>query len=562
MNSQPWLQHYDAGVPAHLNYPDQPLFRFLKQTARSYPDRACVIFEDQSISYRDMDALSDTLARGLVAIGIHKGEPVGLMMPNIPQFVLAFFAILKAGGVVVAINPAYKQREIEFQIRDSGVNTLITTSGSYDLINSLKPATRPDACIITSQKSSADLPNWIKEKNQNVLEEGEEILEGMRQGDLWMRDLINFYANDNGPLPAVLSTDPAIFQYTGGTTGNPKAALGLHRNLVANTLQFRAWLVSLEDGKETFLTALPLYHVYGMVIGMSVGIAMGASLVLVEDPRNVADVLQNIQKYRATFFPGVPRMYAAINSDPDVKSGKYNLQSIKACISGSAPLPRMVKEQFEALTGGKLVEGYGLSEAPTATHCNPIQGENRAGSVGLALPDVDCRIMDLEEGEQVLSPGQVGELVVRGPQVMWGYHEMPEETQLTLRNGWLYTGDIASMDEDGYVYLIDRKKELIKVGGFQVWPREIEEVIMLHPDVKEAAAAGIPDPDRGESIKAWVVLQPGKSVTEGEIQDWCRKQIAAYKVPDLVEFRQTLPRTNVGKLLRRELVRMHLESIR
>jgi long-chain acyl-CoA synthetase len=299
-----------------------------------------------------------------------------------------------------------------------------------------------------------------------------------------------------------------------------------------------------------------------MVIGLSLGVALASTLVLVADPRNLANLLSRLETHRVTIFPGVPNLYAAIGGHPDVLAGKYNLRTIKACISGSAPLLKDIKDRFESVTGSSLREGYGLSEAPTATHCNPLLGENRAGSIGLPLPDVDCRIVDLESGARDVLPGEAGELIIRGPQVMQGYHHMPEETDLAIRDGWLYTGDIARMDADGYFYLIDRKKDLIKVGGFQVWSREVEEVIALHPAVLEVGVAGVPDPQRGEVVKAWVVLREGMSATIEEIRGWCARELARYKVPTLVEFRSSLPRTTVGKLLRRELVREHIEQSR
>jgi long-chain acyl-CoA synthetase len=330
---------------------------------------------------------------------------------------------------------------------------------------------------------------------------------------------------------------------------------------VANALQMMNWIVNAEQGKETVLMAIPLFHVYGMVAGMCYAICSGASMVMVPNPRDIKDILTSITDYKTTIFPGVPTMYNAVNNHPDVKAGKYSLATVKACISGSAPLMRETKEKFEALSGGKLVEGYGLSEAPTATHCNPLYGETRTGSIGLPFPDVDCRIVSLDDGVTVLPTGEIGELVIKGPQVMKGYHNMPTETENTLRDGWLYTGDIARVDEDGYFYIVDRKKELIKPGGYQVWPREVEEVIMKHPKVLEVGVAGIPDPYRGETVKAWVVLKPGETVTVDDIREWCKKELAAFKVPTEVEFRTELPKTTVGKILRRELVREHKEKV-
>jgi long-chain acyl-CoA synthetase len=320
-------------------------------------------------------------------------------------------------------------------------------------------------------------------------------------------------------------------------------------------------MTTLKDGSETVLMAIPLFHVYGMVAGMLYALAAGATMVMVPNPRDLKDLLQNINKYKPTVFPGVPTLYNAINNRPDVVSGKYNLRSIKACISGSAPLMRETKERFEALTGGVVFEGYGLSEAPTATHCNPLLGLNKTGSIGMPLPDVDCRIVSLDDSETILSIGEVGELILRGPQVMRGYHNMPTETANALRNlpdgsgPWLYTGDIARMDEDGYFYIVDRKKEMMKPGGYQVWPREVEEIIASHPKVLEVGVAGIPDPYRGETVKAWVVVKPGEHLSEEEVKAWCKENLAPFKVPTHVEFREELPKTTVGKILRRELAK-------
>jgi long-chain acyl-CoA synthetase len=382
----------------------------------------------------------------------------------------------------------------------------------------------------------------------------------LAQGDLWMADLMGRFTAADRPKIEVGPEDDAIYQYSGGTTGISKAAIAPHRALVANTLQIGSWNPMVKEGQETVLMAIPLFHVYGMLAGMSYAIQIAASMVMIPNPRDLSDVLGSIQKYRPTIYPGVPSMYNAINNHPDVIAGKYDVKSIRACISGSAPLMRETKERFEALTGGKLVEGYGLSEAPTATHCNPLQGETRIGSIGLPLPDVDSRIVSLDDGTTVLPLGEIGELVIKSPNLMRGYHNMPTETANTLRDGWLYTGDIARMDEDGYTYIVDRKKELIKPGGYQVWPREVEEVVAQHPKVMEVGVAGVPDAYRGETVKAWVVLKPGETATAEEIREFCKHQLAPFKVPTSVEFRTELPKTMVGKILRRELVRQDREG--
>ena len=558
MDERPWIKLYDKGVPAHIEYPQVSLFELFEATARKYPNSACTIFHGAEISYKEMDQITDRLAAGLAELGVKKGDRVGIFIPNTPQFVMAYFATLKLGAVVVATNPLYTAREIEHQVNDAGVEVMFVMTNFYNLVKQVQPKTKIRTVIATNIKEALPpvvslLFTLAKEKKGGFKIE-------LQTGDVWMKDLIARHKATDRPKVEVGPDDVALFQYTGGTTGVSKGAVALHRNLVANVLQIRSWMVDSDDGREVVLMALPLYHVYGMVCGMLFAIYTGASMVMVPNPRDLKDVLGNIQKHKATLFPGVPTLYNAINNHPDVKAGKYDLSTIKACISGSAPLLRETKDRFEALTGGKLVEGYGLSETPTATHCNPLLGENRAGSIGLPLPDVDVRIVSLDDGVTVLPVGEIGEVVVKGPQIFKGYHNMPTETANTLREGWFSTGDIGRMDEDGYFYIVDRKKELIKPGGYQVWPREVEEVIASHPKVLEVGVAGVPDPYRGETVKAWVVLKPGETATEAEIRDYCKQNMAAFKVPTYVEFRSELHKTTVGKILRRELVRQHTEK--
>lgn len=559
MTERPWLKHYDPGVPHSIDYPSVPLFYFLEESARKYPDKPCTLFKGATITYAEMDALTDRLAAGLAELGVKKGTPVGLCMANIPQFVIAFYGILKAGGVVVAFNPLYKSREIEHQLNDSGLEIMIAMSMFYKTIKEAQPKTALKKVVVTNIKEA--LPGLLsflftltkEKKGGHRVELGE--------GDVWLQDLLAKYTPEDRPKLDIGSEDTAIFQYSGGTTGVPKAAVALHRNMVANTLQIRACLPEIEIGNEVVLMAIPMFHVYGMVAGMSFGVSAGASLALAVNPRDMGDVLGLIAKHRPTIYPGVPAMYNAINNHPDVINGKVDVSSIKACISGSAPLMRETQLTFESLTGGKLVEGYGLSETPTATHCNPLQGLRKEGSIGVPLPDVDARIISLEDETTVLGPGEIGELVVKGPQVMKGYHNMPTETANALREGWLFTGDIARMDEDGYFYIVDRKKELIKPSGYQVWPREVEEVIAENPKVLEVGVAGIPDAYRGETVKAWVVLKNGETATVDEIRAWCKERIAPFKVPTQVEFRDELPKTTIGKILRRELQRQEKERL-
>ena len=558
MSERPWLNNYDAGVPQTIDYPAIPLFDLLSQASEKYPDAACTIFKGARITYQEMDLITDRLAAGLASIGVKKGDRVGIFMPNTPQFVMAYFAVLKLGAIVVAINPLYTAPELVHQTNDAGLEVMLVMSNFYNMVKEVQPKTKIKTLVVTNIKET--LPSILAFLFTLTKEKKDGFRIQLAESDHWMQDLINEHQPEQRPQVEVSPDDNALFQYSGGTTGISKAAIAMHRNLVANAIQIRSWMVEAKDGEETVLMALPLFHVYGMVAGMLFGIRTGAALVMVPNPRDLKDLLGNAQKYKTTIFPGVPTLYNLINNSPEAQAGKYDLSSIKACISGSAPLMRETKEQFEELTGGVVFEGYGLSEAPTASHCNPLLGENRTGSIGLPLPDVDCRIVSLDDEVTDLPTGEIGELVIKGPMVMKGYHEMPTETANTLRDGWLYTGDIARMDEDGYFYIVDRKKELIKPGGFQVWPREVEEVICDHPDVVEAGVAGIPDPYRGETVKAWVVVKPGATLSEDDVKAWCAKSLADFKVPDQVEFRDELPKTTIGKILRRELVREHKES--
>ncbi|NJC96213.1 MAG: long-chain fatty acid--CoA ligase [Anaerolineae bacterium] len=565
MDNKPWLAHYDKGVPNTIDIPNVPLFHFLEESARKYPDRACTIFKGAVISFREMNALSDSIAAALVDMGVKKGDRVGIFMPNTPQFVMTYFGILKAGGVVVATNPLYTPPEIEHQASDAGIEYMFVMTNFYETIKKAQPKTKIKKMIVTNLKETLPpllrvLFTLAREKKGGFRIEG-----GLRDGDIWLPDLLVKYKDAPLPKVEVGPDDTALFQYSGGTTGVSKGAVASHYNVVADTLMIKGWMVNLEEGKEITLMAIPLFHVYGMVAGMTFSLASGSSMVMVPNPRDIPDVLENIHKYKPSIFPGVPTLYNAINNRPEVKEGKVSLRSVKACISGSAPLMRETKETFEALSGGKVFEGFGLSEAPPATHCNPLLGENRTGSIGLPLPNVDAKIISLDDGETILQTGEVGELIISGPMVMKGYHNMPTETANTLRKlkdgrTWLFTGDIARMDEDGYFYIVDRKKELIKPGGYQVWPREVEEALTAYPKILEAGVAGIPDPYRGETVKAWIVLKPGETATADEIKAFCKERLAAYKVPTHYEFRDELPKTTVGKILRRELVRQHKES--
>ncbi len=555
---RPWLERYDPGVPHHLEYPDVPLFHFVEEAARKHPDHTAVIFKGGKLTYRELNDLTDRMAAALAKMGVKKGDRVALLLVNCPQFLISYFGAMKAGAIVVACNPLYAPPEMEHQLNDCGAETIITLSRYYPVVKQVQPNTKVKNVIVTNIKEY--LPSLLKFLYTLLKEKKEGDRVELAPGDIWFQDVLARHSPSERPQVEInADEDVAIFQYTGGTTGVPKGAMATHKNLVANSLQIKAWLPDTKEAGEIVLVALPLFHVYGMVAAMCYGLAAAATLILIPNPRDLDDLLDTINKYKPSIFPGVPTMYNAINYHPKVIEGKVNIRSIRACISGSAPLLRETQTRFEELTGASLREGYGLSEAPTATHCNPMFGENREGSIGLPLPDVDAAIVDLDTGTKFLDIGEEGELILRGPQVFKGYWQMPTETENVLRKMpdgkvWLFTGDIAKMDEDGYFYIVDRKKDMIICGGYNVYPREVEEVLKQHPKVMEVAVAGIPDPYRGETVKAWIVLKPGETATEEEIIEWSKQRLAKYKYPRYVEFRDELPKTFVGKTLRRMLV--------
>ncbi len=558
---KPWLKQYDPGVPYQLDLPDHTIQDFLTQAAQKFPNNTAVTFKGTRLNYRDFDALSDAVAAGLVANGFQKGDRAVIYMPNSPQFLIGYFGVLKAGGIVIATNPLYTERELTHQLADCGAETVFVLSRFYPLLKKVQKTgqTRLKRIIVTNIKDY--LPAHLKLLYTLAKEKKEGDRVALEPGDMTMVDFIA--AGKRAPKPniKVSADDIALLQYTGGTTGVSKGAVGTHRNVVSNVYMAKAWINNLvTPGKEVTLLALPLFHVYGMIGGMHLTIALAGNMVLVPNPRDQKDVLGSMQKHKATLFPGVPAMYVAINNNPDVAAGKYDISTVRVCLSGAAPLLMETKQKFEQLTGATLVEAFGLSEALVATHVNPLQGEIRAGSIGVPLPNVDARIVDPEEGERVLGPNELGELVIKSPSVMQGYWQMPTETANTLRDGWLFTGDIARMDEDGYFFIEDRKKDMIIAGGFNIYPREVEEVLMNHPAVKEVAVAGIKDPKRGESVKAWIVKHEGNPTTEQEIIEWSKSQLAAYKYPRMIEFRDELPKTAALKVLKRELVREHQEK--
>ena len=546
--SKIWLKSYEPTVPHSIDYPRVSLYEMFKQSTERFPNNPAISFMNRELTYRELLAQIDAFAASLEGLGVKKGDRVAIHLPNCTQFPIAFFGILAIGAIVVPCNPMYVARELSYQLKDSGAETIVTMTRFYNLVKEIQPLTDLKNIIVTNIKDY--FPGMLRFLYTVAKEKKEGDRVDLAASDHSFMGLMKAYAGKKARPVKVSPEDRAIFMYTGGSTGVSKGAVLQHRNLLANALQVKAWCSDLEEGKEIFLAVLPFFHSYGMTTVMNTPLFSGNKIVML--PRFVlADVLKTIDKEKPTLFPGVPTMYVAINNAPDL--AKHDIKSVRVCISGAAPLPVEVQKQFEKNTGGKLVEGYGLSEASPVTHANPIYGKSIIGSIGLPFPDTEVKIVDLETGKEVLPIGEVGEMCVRGPQVMECYHNMPEETSNSLRDGWLYTGDIGRLDEDGYTYIVDRKKDMVIAGGYNIYPRDIEEVLFTHPKIVEAAVAGVMDPYRGETLKAYVVLKEGESLTEAEVIQYCKDNLAAYKVPKLVEFREELPKTMVGNVLRRVL---------
>ena len=549
---KPWFKSWPEGVAKSIEYPNLSLSGVLRETAREYSNKAAIIYFGRTMTYGELDQLVDKFATALQDLGVKKGDRVGIFLPNLPQFVIAFYGALRAGAICVTCSPLYKGRELEHQLNDAGVETLVGMDTLYSIVQEIKQRTKLRNVITTSPRDY--LPPLLR-----LLSPLKGVKSHECPGALDFLSLMKKY--DAKPKPVDVKPDElALLQYTGGTTGVPKGAMISHRNLVVNARQCEVEL-PIRRGVDVHVSAVPLFHIFGMTCAMNAPILTGTTMLMIPDPRDPKGILSAISKHKATVFCSVPTMYIALVNRPDIK--KYNLTTVRACISGAAPLPVEVQKKFEQLTGGRLVEGYGLTESSPVSHVNPLDDpkKNRPGSIGIPVPDTEAKIVDLETGTKDLKPGEVGELAIKGPQVMQGYWNKPDETKIMLRNEWLYTGDIAKMDEDGYFYIVDRKKDMIDVSGLKVWPREVEEVLYEHPAVSEAAVVGIPDPYRGETVKAYVTLKPeyGGKVTEEEIIKFCKEKIASYKAPRSVEFRTSLPKTLVGKVLRRTL-REELES--
>jgi long-chain acyl-CoA synthetase len=501
----------------------------------------------------DLEQLSNSMAAALTAQGLKKGDRVALVLPNSPQSFIGFFGIWKAGGIAVPINPLYTENELEFAMQECGATVAIVLSSFYNKVKSIQANTKVGYIIATNIKEY--LPPLLRLLFTLVKEKKEGYRITLQPGDIWLSALLDQFSSAPKPTVEVKPTDPAIFLFSGGTTGTPKCAIGSHQALIMSGMQINSWfMLNSSEWRGSIMQNMPLFHVYGLAGVMPVGLVGHYTLVLIPNPRDLKDLLETIHKVKPTFLPGVPTLFIGLINHPDVQSGKVSLKSIKNCISGAAPLMYETKQRFEALTGGNIVEGYAMTESMMATVISPIGGTYKPGSTGLPVTDIEIRIVDADTGLVMMPTGEIGEITMRCPQIMLGYYQHPTETANSIRDGWLFTGDLGYLDEDGYLFIVDRKKDVIKPSGFQVWPREVEEVIASHPAVAEVGVAGIPDAYSGEAVKAWVVLREGKQMSVDELREFCRTKLAAYKVPKQIEFRDSLPKSMVGKVLRRELV--------
>ncbi|MEA2029371.1 MAG: long-chain fatty acid--CoA ligase [Campylobacterota bacterium] len=548
-----WLKHYDEGVPTALTYPKQPLYSFLEDSASNYPQNRALSYLGNDISYSQLDSLVNKAANALLKLDVKQGDRVALYLANSPQFIIMLYATLKIGAIAVPINPLYKSAEVSYQLNDSGANTVVVMSRFYSIIQEVKTHTKLKNVIVTNVKDyfptlTKMLFTLLKEKEDRV---------SIDKSDYSLKKLLK-KSSDQKPATQVDPQDTALLQYTSGTTGTPKGVMLSHHALVVNTMQCRAWVPDTIEGEECVVGWLPFFHSFGMTACLGYTMSCAGTLVLIPNPRDLKYILKTMEKEKITIMPGVPTMYAALGHYKDVD--KYDLSSVRACISGGAPLMENVKDRFVEVTGAKLVEGYGLSEASPVTHANPMDAPNKPNSIGVPMPDTQCRIVDLENGKDIVEVGQEGELIVKGPQLMQGYWGEPDLSNKTLQDGWLYTGDVVKMDEEGYFYVVDRKKDIIIVKGLNVSPTEVEKVCCTHPKVDDVAVIGIPHEYKGEEIKAFVVLKEGQEANALEIIGYIRGKLAPFKTPSSVEFVDELPKNVMGKLLRRLLLEKEMQK--
>jgi long-chain acyl-CoA synthetase len=546
-----WYKSYAKGIPHQINYESTPMPEALARTAREFPDKTALIFIDSKVSYRQLNDMANRFANALIDMGVKPGDKVAMLMPNMPQLVAATYGAWRAGAVVVMNNPLYTDVELAYQFNNSESTFLVAIDLICPRMIALRPKTKIKNLVVAHIRDHLKfpkkqlLPIVAKDKHRNI--------PPTPNVHEWMDFLKKYPATD--PKVPINFDGLACLQYTGGTTGVSKGVTLSHANLSKNVQQIVAWFPGLNKGEITHLGVLPIFHSFGLTCCMNICVWMAWTDVLIPRPEPQA-ILEAIHKHRINFFPAVPTMYVGVLNHPE--ASKFDLTSIKGCFSGAAPLPVEVIRDFEAKTGSQICEGYGLSETSPVVTTNPYGGKTKVGSIGLPVSDTDIKIVDLADGTKEMPVGEAGEVLVKGPQVTSGYYKMPEETANAIKDGWLYTGDIGKMDEEGYFYIVDRKKDMVIAGGYNIYPREIDEVLFEHPKVLEACAVGIPDPYRGETIKAFVVLKPGETLTEEEVIKYCGEKLAKYKVPKKVEFMASLPKSGVGKVLRKELRAMEM----
>jgi long-chain acyl-CoA synthetase len=566
MTTFPWLSSYDAGIPDTLEpYPSRTLVDYLTESATEWPDRPALLFKGATIDYGTLERLSDNFAVALHSFGVNKGDRVALGLPNCPQFLIAEFGAWKIGAIACPFNPTYSDREMEDALNATGAEIVVVLNRTYQQIKSIQPRTKVRRVIATNIKEYLPFKLRIAYTFLREKKEGDRI-------DVVDRDFrfSKLVAGQHRIPPANLRPepdDPSVVLMSGGTTGVPKGVVGSHRGMVIAGMQLKTWLSpAMVEWTDTIMLPLPLFHVYANVGVQALALMNHNPVSLIPNPREMRDVLLEINSVAPAFICAVPTLLIGLMSHPLTRDGKVNWTSIKLCFSGAAALMAETQRQFEQLTGGVIVEGYSLTEAQMAVVANPVRGEKKLGSVGLPLPDVEVRILDAENGITPMPQGEVGEIVVRAPQLMQGYWERPEETAEMVRTGvngerLLFTGDLGYLDPQGYLFIVDRKKDLIKTSGYQVWPREIEEVIATHPAVKEVGVAGLPDKMRGEKAKAWIVLHHGQRMTQSDMKAYCRERLVAYKVPSQYEFVEELPKSAAGKVLRRKLREKETEKV-
>ncbi len=550
MSEKPWLAHYPEEVPRTLTYPSMPVQEYLTKAYEDFPQKTAIHFLGRELSYEELYESAMKMANYLQKLGIQKGDRVSIMLPNCPQAVISFYGILYAGGVVVMTNPLYTEREISYQMKDSGAKAIIALDILFPRINKVIKETELENVIVTGIKDYLTFPKNLVYPFIQKKQYGMTVKVEHRGINHLFTEIMKTASPQITKPPFDFDEDLALLQYTGGTTGSPKGVMLTHRNLISNATMCDAWLYKSTRGEETIMGIIPLFHVYGLTTVLILSVMQGNKMVLLPkfDPEQA---LKTINKQKPTLFPGAPTLYIGLLNHPDIQ--KYDLSSIEACLSGSAPLPTEVQEKFERITGGKLVEGYGLTETSPVSHSNLVWGDRTKGSIGMPYPDTDCEIF-LPGTTDPVPNGQIGEIAIKGPQVMKGYWNRPDATAATIVDGWLLTGDLGYMNDEGQFFIVDRKKDMIIAGGFNIYPREIEEVLYEHEAIQECVVAGIPDPYRGETVKAYIVLKEGYTVTEEQLDKHCRENLAAFKVPRIYEFRNELPKTAVGKILRRSLV--------